>query len=94
MYVYTTILPGVQRVEQHTSSTSVLFMCIQLYCLVYNNTPRLHLFYLCVYSYITLCTTCKTTHIVYISFMYEHTTILPRVQRVKQHTSSTSVLYV
>jgi hypothetical protein len=36
--------------------------------------------------------TCKTTHIVYICFMYERATILPRVQRVKQHTSCISVI--
>ena len=92
MYVYTTILPRIQREKQHTSSTSILCMSIQQYYLVknvYNNTHRLHLFYVCVYNYITSCTTCTTTHIVYICFMYKHTTILHRVQ---QRTSSTSVL--
>ena len=34
---------------------------------------------------------CKPTHIAYVCFMYVYTTILPRVQRVKQQTSSTSV---
>ena len=94
MYEHTTILPREQRVQQHTSSTSFLCMCIQLYYLVYNvqnNTHRLHLFYLWTCNYITSCTTCKTTHIVYVGFIYEHTTKLPREQRVK-HTLSTSVL--
>jgi hypothetical protein len=48
MYEHTTILPREQRVQQYTLSTSVLCMCIQLYSLVYNvynNTPRLRLFY-------------------------------------------------
>ena len=83
MYVYTTIL---LRVKQHTSSTYVLCMCMQPYYLIYNvqnNTHRLNLFYVCVYNYIASCTTCKTTHIVYICSMYVYTTILPRVQRVK-----------
>ena len=94
IYEYTTILPREQRAKQHTSSTSIFCMSLQLYYLVYkvcNNTHRLRLFYVCVYNYITSCTTCKTTHIVYVCFMYEHTTKLPREQRVK-HTSSTSVL--
>jgi len=49
-------------------------MSIQLYYLVYNvqtNTHRLRLFYVCVYNYITSCTTRKTTDIVYICFMCE-----------------------
>ena len=73
------------------------YMCIQLYYLVYNvqnNTHRVHLFYVLAYNYIISCTTCKTTHIVYVCFMYEHTTILPCVQRVQQHKSSTSVLCI
>jgi hypothetical protein len=97
MYVYTTISPREQRVQQHTSSTSVLCMCMQLYYLVYNvqnNTDRLHLFYVCVYNYIASSTTCKTKHIIYICFMYVYETVLPRVQRVKQYTSSTSVIYM
>ena len=74
MYEHTTILPRVQRVQQHTSSTFVLCISIQLYYLVNNvwsNTDRLPLFYICEYDYITLCTTCRTTHIVYICFIYE-----------------------
>jgi hypothetical protein len=89
MYEHTAILP---RVQQHTLYTSVLCMYIQLYYLVYNvynNTHRLHLFYICVSNYIA---SRRTTHIVYICFMYEYATLLPRVQRVEQHTSSTSVL--
>ena len=97
MYVHTTIVPRVQPVKQNTSFTSVLCMCIQPYYLVYNvenNTHRLHLFYLWAYNYITSCTTCKSTPIVYICFIYEHTTILPCEQRVQQHTSSTSFLCI
>ena len=85
----------VPRVQQHASSTSVLYMCKKLYCFVYNvlsNTPRLHLFYVWAYNCITSCTTYKTPPIVYIYFMYEHTTILPREQRKQQPRSSTSVL--
>ena len=85
----------VPRVQQHASSTSVLYMCKQLYCFVYNvlsNTPRLHLFYVWAYTCITSCTTYKTPPIVYIYFIYEHTTILPREQRKQQPRSSTSVL--
>ena len=59
---------------------------------MYNNTHRLCLFYVGAYNYIISCTACKTTHIVYICYMYEHTSIYPRVQRVQQHTSSLSVL--
>ena len=73
-YEYTTMLPRVQHVKQHTSSTSVLCMSIQLYYLVNkvcNNTHRLHLFYACVYNHVAAFTTCKTTYIVYICFMYE-----------------------
>ena len=97
MYQHTTILSRVQRVKQHISSTSVLCMSIQLYYPVYNvynNTNRLRLFYVLAYNYITSCTTCRTTQIVYVCFMYWYTTILPRVQRVKQHRSSTSVLCI
>jgi hypothetical protein len=68
-----------------------LYMCKKLSCFVchvYNNTHRLHLFYICVSNYIA---SRRTTHIVYVCFMYVYTTLLPRVQRVKQHTSSTSV---
>jgi hypothetical protein len=89
MYEHTTILSRVQRVKQHTSSTSVICMSIHLYILVYNvcnNTHRLSLFYVWAYNYIISCTACKTTRIVYICYMYEHTSIYPRVQRVQQHT--------
>jgi hypothetical protein len=56
------------------------------------HTHCLHLFYICVGNYITPCTSCKATHIVYVCFMHEHTTILHRVHRVEQYRPSTSVL--
>ena len=97
MYEYTTMLPRVQHVKQHTSSTSVLCMSIQLYYLVNkvcNNTHRLHLSYACLYNHVAAFTTCKTTYIVYICYMYEIQLqcILPGVQHVEQHTPSTSVV--
>ena len=92
IHEHITIFPREQRVQQHTLSTSVLCMRIHLYYLVYNNTRRLRLFYVWAYNYFVSCTARRTTHIVYICYMYEHTSIYPRVQRVQQHTSSLSVL--